>query len=555
MDLRNIKHGLALCLCAFLSTGLYAQLNVGGVPQSFSRALAPDNRDIMIVTPPAVDRLLAEDKANPVPYRFAVNLPVDIGFTSFQSREVVDGMTEVRRFTVYAPGALGLTLYFDQFELPEGAKLFVYNPERTQLIGAFTSLNNNRYSTFATSLVRGEKLTIEYDAPVGTANPLFHISELAYAYRGLLNEDGINTGFGASGKCEVNVNCSEGTAWQEQKRGVTRIQIKRGTATLYCTGSVVNNTKNDGKPYILTADHCGRLSTDIDLTKWIFYFNYEAKTCAIPTTEPWASAITGAKKIASGGEGGNNGSDFFLVLLNTSIPDTFHVHYNGWSRDTIPSYTGVTIHHPEGDIKKVSTYTTPVQASYWSGDSKLAHWRVVWSETVNGHATTEFGSSGSPLFDNHGHIIGTLTGGDSSCDSTALGLPDYYGMFSYHWDKNGTDSTQQLKPWLDPINANVMELNGWALSSEEKADAAKIELSPNPVTDLLTIRGVSMPEGKISISVNNLVGNVVKKISIPATGVAENLTVDVSSLSQGVYILIIRYGDKVVTRKFMKIPG
>ena len=226
-----------------------------------------------------------------------------------------------------------------------------------------------------------------------------------------------------------------------EKRSVTRITVKRGGSSLWCTGSLIKNVRNDRKPYILTADHCGNKSSVTDLSQWIFYFNYEGAGCPDPTTEPPLKSITGATLVAHGGNEASTGSDFFLVLLKSAIPDSYNVSFNGWSRETAqPSPSGTTIHHPQGDIKKISTYTTPLQPAHWSGNPALAHWRVTWTGTPSGHGTTEGGSSGSPLFDNYGRLVGTLTGGDSGCDSAALNLPDYYGMFSYSWDKNGTDS-------------------------------------------------------------------------------------------------------------------
>ncbi len=71
----------------------------------------------------------------------------------------------------------------------------------------------------------------------------------------------------------------------------------------------------------------------------------------------------------------------------------------------------------------------------------------------------EGGSSGSPLFDANGLIVGTLTGGSSYCDAQTN--PDYYGKMYYHigiirvltpWNR--------LKDWLDPANTGVTTLNG-----------------------------------------------------------------------------------------------
>jgi PKD repeat protein len=119
----------------------------------------------------------------------------------------------------------------------------------------------------------------------------------------------------------------------------------------------------------------------------------------------------------------------------------------------------VSIHHPAGDIKKISTFSGNTVSTQW-GSATGSHWRVTWTANANGHGVTEGGSSGSPLFDNTGNIIGTLTGGGSYC--TALSAPDQYGKMAFHWTNNGTTAIEQLKPWLDPANLNVLVFGGSA---------------------------------------------------------------------------------------------
>ena len=86
-------------------------------------------------------------------------------------------------------------------------------------------------------------------------------------------------------------------------------------------------------------------------------------------------------------------------------------------------------------------------------------WRVFWASTDNGHGVTEGGSSGSPIFNQDGHIVGTLSGGSSYCDYP--NYPDYYGKLSYHWLSNGAADNRRLKPWLDPTESGVTTLEGY----------------------------------------------------------------------------------------------
>jgi len=436
-----------------------AQINSGGIPLSFGYKLSR-NFDSREISAPDLKSAYAEDETadkNGMPYRFAINLPTDYGIQNSGTWQKLPDGGRIWQLELLVRDAKALTLYFDRFWLPEGGKLFLFDPSHTQVKGAFTSANNPADGNFAIELIAGESLIMEYDEPEET-NPLpdFHLSEIAYAYRGV-SSIFTKQNVSYAGTCEVNINCIEGKNWQNQKHGVVRILIKKNGASYWCTGSLLNNTLLDAAPFLLTADHCGMEATPDDVSRWIFYFNLEGDSCSSNVATHYTS-MTGAVKKAEGGGGGETGSDFYLVLLNQNVPGSYHPFFNGWDTRNSASSRGVCIHHPAGDIKKISTYTSPAVSSDWNNNGKDSHWEVSWAATANGHGVTEGGSSGSPLYNSNGQIVGTLTGGDSDCDH--LTASDYFGKFYYHWDKNGNDAGSQLKPWLDPGNTGITSLNG-----------------------------------------------------------------------------------------------
>ena len=84
-------------------------------------------------------------------------------------------------------------------------------------------------------------------------------------------------------------------------------------------------------------------------------------------------------------------------------------------------------------------------------------WHVRWDS-----GTTEPGASGSALFDRTSkRIIGQLSKGDAACSGTLSneGEEDF-GKIYWGWDKYGPNPTEQLKPWLDPLNTGALLVDG-----------------------------------------------------------------------------------------------
>lgn len=440
-----------------------AQINTGIFPESIKNKMSIDNIDQIKLSPPSIETIQAEDfedEKNGQMMKVARLLPIEISIKNSGTWEKTPDGRNIWRLKISSEGALACVLHFSDFSLPIGSQLFVYNPDGSVILGPYSSSDNDDGGSFAIGVIYGPEMIIEYEAPYiksenGINNielPIIDMSKFSYFYRGVELYDYRETGYNSSGSCQVNVNCTEGNNWKTQKKGVARIYVVQGGSGGYCTGTLINNTSNDQTPYFLTADHCEKNVTANDLGQWIFRFNYESPGC-VAASQPSGNNITGCVKKSSGPL--NGGSDFLLLQLNTNATNlkTIGAVYNGWRNSTTASPSGVSIHHPSGDIKKISTYTsTLATTSYNGGTGNIgatnAHWRVYWASTANGHGVTEGGSSGSPIFDNNGLVVGTLSGGSSFCDATYS--PDLYGKMSYHWTSNGTTSSAQLKPWLDP---------------------------------------------------------------------------------------------------------
>lgn len=352
-----------------------------------------------------------------------------------------------------------LNAYFSNVNIKGNDKLYVYSLNK----GNKTILVNSKNQTprFGTSLFYCNSIVILFESSEIKELP-FTLTEIGFSFE----NNNSNRDFGQAGDCEISINCVEGEDFNLQKNSVSRILLKQGDGLYWCTGSLINNTKKDGTPYLITANHCGESATIEDYSDWVFDFNFESPDCDRPVFEPEKKTIYGSQLLAHTPNNVNSYSDFKLLLLNEDIPSDFKPFYIGWDRRTAESSKGVSIHHPQGDIKMISSYLQPLNSTEYHNNienSNGKYWRVNWSETESGQGVTEGGSSGAPIYNQQGLLIGTLTGGDASC--TYPDDPDWFGKFSYHWDSNGDDSTTQLKYWLDPINTGQELLNGTNLDS------------------------------------------------------------------------------------------
>lgn len=246
---------------------------------------------------------------------------------------------------------------------------------------------------------------------------------------------------------------------------VCQMTLPIGNYIYICSGALVNNTAEDLKPYILSAFHCIDLDipvTEKNLNKYTFYFHFEHTGCENNSSIASYRTITGCKKIA--GIPLDGGSDGLLLLLNQTIPEHYNAYYNGWDRSNTAAQSGVGIHHPSGDYMKISTFNKVARTSTWYGIDNIkgapnAHWNVVFEQTANGHAVTEGGSSGSPLFNQNKQIVGTLSGGSSSCEKP--NGANTYGKLYYHWDQYpNKDNTSRMDIYLDPNHTGKTQLAG-----------------------------------------------------------------------------------------------
>ena len=454
-----------------LPESAYAQISEGGTPVSFQyqNTLKSDLPTIQIPVDFSVEDMKTVDAwqvSQGAPLKVGTLIDTDLTTDNSGNWITLPDGNKIWQLRIQAKDAIALMVSFKDFYIPENGKLFIYNADKTQVIGAFTYQTNPSTKEYATEFLAGDEIILEYEAGnQANEQPRISIDAIGYGYNHLyISRTKADIGPGASGSCMVNINCEEGDAWQTEKNGVCLMTLIIGKYIYYCSGSLVNNTAEDLKPYILSAYHCIDLDetvTQQDLNKYVFYFHFERTSCENTSAAASYRTMTGCKKVA--GIPLDGGSDGLLLLLNQNIPENYDVYYNGWDRSNTAAKSGVGIHHPAGDYMKISTFNKEVTTGTWYGiDSVIgatrAHWNVIFEQTANGHSVTEGGSSGSPLFNQNKLIVGTLSGAISSCEKP--NQSNTYGKLYYHWDQYSKADTARMDVYLDPDKTGVTQLSG-----------------------------------------------------------------------------------------------
>ena len=471
-------------------------------------------------------------------YAVAINEKVNLEKNNFFLAHLSSFGDKVYQYRLVSDNVKGFmfTLKFSDIGL---SKIWFYNIDRTKFYGPF-SRNDFQYdSTVLSPILSGNDWIVEVLQPNEDNNSHFSIDNISNFFRGVKS----SKGFGTSDDCMINVNCNEGNNFKKIISSTVKMIVTSGSVSYFCSGNVVNNTKLDGTPYVLTANHCSLNSSASDYPNWVFIFNYEFPTCENIAIEPLVKQLKGCTSIAySGKDGGDSSSDFLLVRINSNIPDAWNVNYLGWDRSGNATSTGVCMHHPDGDVKKISTFnTTPTISSY--GKKVNTHFRVFWASTESGKGVTQGGSSGSGLINSSGFLIGTLTGGGSSCKDNDLS--DFYGRFAMHWDKYGSNSFEMLKPWLDPINSGVTSLGSITKSSisiltNEDNSSITLQFFRNEMT-------IDSKEEAVSLSIYNSTGQLIKNENY---NIGKNV-LSMDHLAKGIYFANIISRNNSKSYKFV----
>ena len=306
-----------------------------------------------------------------------------------------------------------------------------------------------RSGLYWSPVLAGDTATIEFhaaaDAPI--ADVTLYIPRVSHQ---LVTGADLNspqivakaTGIGAAGACEVDIACAAPSqAVQNLAKAVAKLSFVGDDGRSYlCSGVLLNDSVLSLTPYLHSASHCLE-SARIARTLNTFWF-YDAVACNSKATPAYVQRTGGAMLLGRSAD-----RDWSIVRLLDTPPAG--VQFAAWRAEAVPVGTAIaTIHHPEGDLKKISKGTTTadllIDDAYVYGN---------FTETVWSSGVTEPGSSGSPLLTlaaggAYYEVRGGLYAGESACSQPKP--PDYYSELQ--------SALPVMRQYLTPNAANPLGL-------------------------------------------------------------------------------------------------
>lgn len=351
---------------------------------------------------------------------------------------------------VKAPGASAVRLHFTGFDLPEGAALYVYGANG-QAAGPYTGRGPQGDGELHTHSIFGEQVHVQLRQDGEPARLPRELVLESVGYMGsrflkaLIPAEGDISRLAAKAFCSYNESCVENAACSSSsavsaaRQAIASILFQSGSSWYICTGGLLADTAGTQTPFFLTANHC--ISSSGEASSLETFFDY-VTTCSSPDcTQPYSN--TGDTVGSTILTGSSNTDHTLLQLSSNPVTADGTVAYLGWNSTAVANTNGHNLYrisHPSGAPQAYSEHSVDTGAGTCR---TLPRGDFIYSNDT--HGATEGGSSGSPVVDSNGHVVGQLYGAcgtnvNDVCDAGSNSTVD--GAFAAYFSS--------VAQWLDP---------------------------------------------------------------------------------------------------------
>jgi lysyl endopeptidase len=502
----------AVCILSFL-TGI-GQISKEGNPLSWNPGVsflltAPGE----VLEPLAVSALIQEDNAvigqKASPYRFASAQYVDYSTAhNGEWRNLANG-DRIWLLGIECVNALALSVTFSHLSIPPGGTVYLYNHDRTDFAGPLTHDESRPHAAFGTAPIGGSRLIIEYYEP------------FAHRGKGEIVIRSVARSYRAVNAVPVFPGNDCASSWSSQgplgylSDAVLLILTDEGQRAV--TGTLVNNTRHDGEPFVVTANSAiGEDPSALVFVQGVSQGCGSGEIC-------WDRFVSGADVLRE-----DELSGLALLRLRGAPSKSWNSFVAGWNLREPEEDLYTCLQHAYASPQTVAQFRGYPEESSWDGFNtiQVAEWD---------RGNTFTGSLGSPLFNSKGEMVGVLTGGTNTCGQSE---GDHFGSLSRAWSS--------FRDFLDPVADNLSALPGFypMLNPDAGKTAAEggLIVFPNPVRDRLSVHNET-DEPILCMELHDGAGRlcVSQAPLIPA--------LDVANLPAGCYILSVHQPSRTTRHR------
>jgi hypothetical protein len=437
------------------------------------------------------------------PSQFAVPVPHAASSATSGSWSIADGEA-TWRYTVQVPTAVSLSFHAVASAFPQSATLLVTGSQATSSYRAADLHRGELWSR----IHAGDTLELTLTVSAAERDQVsMQIVSLQAGYRAIgagVDDHPIYKSLqSAAGQteatsCVTNYECKV-TAGNTAASSATLALV---VENLYqCTGTLINDVQGDNTPYVLTARHCetGQLGGgNPDAAAGVTVYWNATSACGTTLGSIYGGGLpsqTGARTVVEQ-------QDAWLIQLDMN-PVVTDAQFAGFDATGAAVQGGYTIHNAQGRYQQiVGWYAT---ALAWQKSDDLGTGYVSnFLQTVNQSGNIGPGASGGALFDSHDHVVGALSLGRKSTDSSGYGACPVSPMSAPNGSNGTADFTPLAAVWtstadrtsstgsvtlqsvLDPAGTGVRAVPSMPLlaaaSGATTAPAPMITFNPGRVT-------------------------------------------------------------------------